>query len=145
MNNDEKKRWLKRYRSSVKKIEAYRIQIEALEVAANGGAIKYSDLPKAKHFKNIIEDKAIDAAELIGKIDEEIEKQKEILVEIVSAINTLDDPEEHIIMSMRYVECLSWEQIEKIAHRSDDIFRIHRKALDNIKIPMLRIMQVNIS
>ena len=52
------------------------------------------------------------------------------------AIKSVADPELQTVLELRYLSYLSWEQIAlELDYGIDNVFKLHRKALDNVCIP----------
>lgn len=77
----------------------------------------------------------------IVDLQEEIKKYMEGLVdlkkEIVDCIKTVQDSELCTLLELRYLSYLGWEQIAtEMNYGLDNIFKLHRKALEQIEIPV---------
>ena len=70
--------------------------------------------------------------DLTAIIDELVDTKKEI----AEAIETLPSVDQRLVMEMRYLGYKSWEDIAATMFCTDrTVFRLHGKALRNIKIP----------
>ena len=70
--------------------------------------------------------------DLTAIIDELVDTKKEI----AKAIETLPSVDQRLVMEMRYLGYKSWEDIAATMFCTDrTVFRLHGKALRNIKIP----------
>ena len=55
---------------------------------------------------------------------------------VVNAVNTVEDPDEHAVLSLRYVNCKRWEDIaDQLGYSEIRMYQIHDKALESIQIP----------
>lgn len=74
--------------------------------------------------------------DLENEIKDETLRFLDIKKNIRQAINTVKDRDEQLLLKLRYINFLTMEQIaEKMSFSVMQIYRIHSKALENIKIP----------
>lgn len=74
----------------------------------------------------------------ISAIEEEIKKDIDNLlavkIEIRNKINTVKNPDERLLLKLKYMNFLTWEQIKNEMHMSErSIHRLHSSALFHIK------------
>ena len=68
-------------------------------------------------------------------IEKQLERLYEIKTEVTDAISAVDNPTYRQLLQLRYIEFCKWERIAEIMNYSHrQIFRLHYKALDSIKI-----------
>jgi len=73
--------------------------------------------------------------DLQNEINTDIDRLIDLKREIVQVIKSVPDPEQQTILEKRYLCYLSWEQIAVDMNYSiQHIFRLHDKALENIKM-----------
>ena len=69
-------------------------------------------------------------------INDEIDRFVELKKEIREVINNVPDPDERLVLRLRYIEFLKWEAIASSMGLSlKQVHRIHASALMNVKIP----------
>ena len=69
-------------------------------------------------------------------INDEIDKFVELKKEIREVINNVPDPDERLVLRLRYIEFLKWEAVASSMGLSlKQVHRIHASALMNVKIP----------
>ena len=91
--------------------------------------------PGSKHIGDPVQDNAIKVVDIIAKIEAEEQKALPIIAKIIDAINTVEDPTEHSILTLRYVKCKRWEVIaQELSYSEQRIFQIYDQALLHIKI-----------
>lgn len=74
--------------------------------------------------------------DLQKKVNEEIDSLVDMFCEIRQTIESLCDEDEKLLLTLRYVEFMEWEEIMDEMHFSKtQVHRIHRNALENIIIP----------
>lgn len=128
-------------------MKAYRIdarinskleQIASLSELACKATTVMSDMPGSPN-RNI--HKTENVIVKIVDLQEEIKRDMEGLVDlkkqIVDSINTVQDPELRTLLELRYLSYHGWEQIAtEMYYGIDNIFKLHRKALEQIEIPV---------
>lgn len=101
-------------------------------------------LPKMDMSKDIVScSKKQDASyvEIIEKIVElenqitaEIDDYVDFKTQIHNAINSVEKPNENLVLRYRYIEMMSWDEIaEKMNYSNKQIRRIHYEALKSLK------------
>ena len=74
--------------------------------------------------------------DLETKINNEIENYVSVKNEIHSVIEAVENNDEKLCLRYRYIEFMSWDDIaDKMHYELRNVFRLHGKALKNIKIP----------
>lgn len=69
-------------------------------------------------------------------INDEIDKFVELKKEIREVINNVPDPDERLVLRLRYIEFLKWEAVASSMGLSlKQVHRIHASALMSVKIP----------
>lgn len=74
--------------------------------------------------------------ELEETIKVEIEKLLKLKLEIRNVINTVRDNEERLLLKLRYLNFMTWDEVcydMKVSMRT--ALRIHVRALNNVKVP----------
>lgn len=74
--------------------------------------------------------------DLQKKVNEETDSLVDLLCEIRQVIENLCDEDEKLLLTLRYVEFMKWEEICNIMNLSERrVMQIHGKALANVDIP----------
>ena len=64
-------------------------------------------------------------------------KLVELKKDIIRRINAVDSAELQTILELRYLSYMRWEEIAiELGYGIDNVFRLHRNALDEITIPV---------
>lgn len=113
-------------------------QIEELRLLAEStGAIRYdkdrviTSLPQAAGY----EDKVAALVDMEHKLLEDIEELTGMYNEGWKMIDSLEDPVDRLILVMRYINHMRWEEIAlELNYSVDHIYYRHRHALKKIKI-----------
>lgn len=127
------KEFLKGYQNALKRLETIRLQIDELRASQLGGAIKYSDMPKAHNITDL-SDYAAKYDELlrrfVGEKTEAICKM-ELIHQVIS---TLSDQDEQRLLVLKYIKNTSWDDIPDMMNISRaTMHRMHSRALQKIK------------
>lgn len=112
-------------------------QIEKLNDLATKATTTYGDMPGSPN-RNIhrMEDAICKIIDIKGKINQDILELVEIKDQIMESIKSVQDPELQLLLELRYLNYVSWEKIALQMNFSiDNIFKLHKKALDEITIP----------
>ena len=134
----DKKEYLSRYHNLLEQIEKKKRYIDFCEERSYSiaGPI-YDDMPKVPNTSNEAPFvrwifKGIEAKEELEVLEK---KAVEIKLEIERAINTVKDEELQMLLTYRYIECLTWEDIgHKLYLSLSSIKRKHLDALDSLII-----------
>ena len=113
-------------------------QIEELRLLAEStGAIRYdkdrviTSLPQAAGY----EDKVAALVDMEHKLLEDIQELTEMYNEGWKMIDSLEDPVDRLILVMRYINHMRWEEIAlELNYSVDHIYYRHRHALKKIRI-----------
>lgn len=74
--------------------------------------------------------------DLEKEVDEEIDRFVDLEKEIRGVINGVENPNERLLLRLRYTDFLAWERIaEQMSYSVMQVHRIHAAALRNVKIP----------
>lgn len=116
------------------KVKSMRLEIASRQ-AGILTAIQYTDEPKGGTQKNSSEELNIriidETAEIYDKINQLYDERKNI----VTAIDSLDDPLQSQILRLKYVNRYSWSKIKRELpmFAESTIFEYHAKGLENLE------------
>lgn len=136
MNLAEKKRYLQSYYNLIKEIAELDMKISELrEDIRSTKQVLNDGMPRGN--------RVADLSDYIARLDElEIEHRAKRLqirkkrMEIEAAIDKMEDSVEKLLLKLRYLQRLHWENISKTIKLSImQAHRIHTKALKNLEIP----------
>ena len=110
-------------------------QLEALEERATSITVRLN--PKVQGGTlNGTEQLIYNILELKERIKAETSEYIRTLEEIRQTISALKDPDESLLLTLRYIEFMKWEDIaEKMNFSETQIFRIFKRALKKITVP----------
>ena len=117
------------------RIESNIRQLEALEERAT--SVKSSLSPKVQGGTlNGAEQMIFNILDLKERINTETIEHMKTLEEIRQTIAGMKDPDESLLLTLRFVECMKWEEVAEIMSFSmSQVFRIYRRALNNFTVP----------
>lgn len=112
-------------------------QIQLLNDLAAKATATYSDMPGSPNRKiHKMEDVLVKIIDIKTEIHADMLELVDLKKEIMDCIKQVDDPELQLILELRYLNYVGWEQIAgDLGYGIDNVFRLHRKALDFIEVP----------
>ena len=109
-------------------------QLKALATKVTSGMSDMPGSPTRNVSRN--EDTILKIIDLENEINDRIDELVDLKTDIVHRINEVDNPEYKLILELRYLCFRTWEEIAvEMEYGMDNVFRLHRKALDSVKIP----------
>ena len=80
--------------------------------------------------------KKIKIIDLENEINQDMMKLVELKKDIIRRIKAVESAELQTILELRYLSYMRWEEIAiELGYGIDNVFRLHRNALDEITIP----------
>lgn len=136
MNKEEKKDYLREYQNACIRILNLQEQLEEIQEAARSvEGRQLSHMPKGKNRKRDLSDLLVRIEALQEKIDEAIHNSIERCVEIEHAIMDMDDAREAMVLRLRYIKFMKWEEMqEEMCYSVKQIQRIHEKAITHLRM-----------
>ena len=119
------------------RIESKLKQIEELHDLATKVSVTYSDMPKdPNRGYSKTEDCLCKITDLEAEIKQDMIQLVELKKNIIGCINSVESIEYRTVLELRYLSYMRWEDIAiELGYGIDNIYRIHRNALDEIKLP----------
>ena len=119
------------------RIESKLGQIEELHDLATKATVTYSDMPRnPNNGHSRLEDAVIKIIELETEINKDMVELVELKKDIIRRIKAVESTELQTVLELRYLSYMRWEEIAiELGYGIDNVFRLHRNALDEIKIP----------
>ena len=137
----EKKDYLYSYKPIERRIRQIEEDITRLELEADGArAIQYSDIPKGSMNLQSPQETYVTMLEkaIVNRIKakEELVQKRE---EIKQAIHKIGNADMECLLEYKYIDRMKMKQISKMmGYERTQLYRIHEKALENLKIPCER-------
>lgn len=135
MTNQEKIQFLRQYRNILQKIEI--LQKDLIRWRELGEKITPSLTGMPQGGQNVpkVEQSAINICDTQNEISEHIKQLSSVYVQILSAIDTVDDISLQNLLHRRYIEGQTFERIAVEMHYSwRHVHRQHKQALSEIKL-----------
>ena len=131
--NEEKKQYLLQYKELKKKAARLEETINELRINKMFPSVVVSDMPSAHN--------RFDLSDYMAVLDEKIQelvtaryKAIEKYTEIYRHIELMEDENERMVLTYRYLRNYTWEKIEdKMNYSMTSIHRIHGNALKNFR------------
>lgn len=136
-HQQEAKKYLSQAFGLNQRIESKLGQIEDLHNLATKATVTYSDMPKNPNKgQSRLEDCVIQIMELEAEINRDMIRLVELKKDIIRRIKAVENAELQTILELRYLSYMRWEEIAiELGYGIDNVFRLHRNALDEITIP----------
>lgn len=112
-------------------------RISKLKDLAVNISVIYTDMPKKPNCGGSkLEDTVIKMVSLEEEINHDIVRLLDMQNEISKCIDSIKDEKQHTVLELRYLAGKSWEEIAgELGCGIDNVYRLHRKALETIEIP----------
>lgn len=136
MNIDEKKDYLKRFQILNRRIDQTQIEIAHWWDIGTRVTPQYTDMPKSSGTSNKVQTVAVEIAELEQQL--EVQKREALAIrnQIKEILNSLQDDELRDLLWYYYICGLSWGEVaDKMHYDLHYVYALHRKALEQLKIP----------
>ena len=119
------------------RIESKLGQIEELHDLATKATVTYSDMPKnPNRGHSRMEDCICKIIDLESELNQDMIQLVELKKDIIGRIKAVESTELQTVLELRYLSYMRWEEIAiELGYGIDNVFRLHRNALDEIKIP----------
>ena len=120
-----------------RRIEIKMKRAEVLRKLAERARIEISELPKnPNHLKSPMEEAMIRLLTVEEEILRDTDELTRVMRSIQSAINDVPNSSCRLVLEMRYLAFMKWEDIaSELGWASNHVFYVHRNALRMIKIP----------
>jgi DNA-directed RNA polymerase specialized sigma subunit len=131
-DRSKKKKYLNRHYWLVENIRFLQQRLDKQSVALyNLKSPRYTDMPKGGDCKTT-EDKILDKAQVESRINQCVEKKKEI----EQVIRATEDPQYILLLELRYIDNLKMHMVAENMNLSRSrITELHAQALDALSLP----------
>ncbi len=118
-------------------IESKMKRAEILRKLAERARVEISELPKSQnHLKSPMEETMIKLLTLEEEILHDTEKFSKVMHSIQSTINDITDSSCRLVLEMRYLTFMKWEDISaELGWTERNVFYVHGKGLRLVRIP----------
>lgn len=134
--NEEKKDYLKSYKKTRNCLNALELQLIQIKIdICNVKSSQGDGMPRAKGETNDLSRYMEQVANLEERINDKRIELMDKQSKITEAINSLDDDDECTVMTEKYINGKTWEQVaEDNGYSWRTVHRIHGRALKKIKL-----------
>lgn len=135
-NQNPAKEFLNRYRHLVQRRESLLREIDMIRARATSTSVRIKDvnvLSSSRIHDQMAEDAAL-LADSTAALDALVKEIDLALREILEAIAAVDDEKQKTVLTLRYIEGLSWQHVqERMAYEHTQVMVIHGRALLKVK------------
>ena len=122
-HQQEAKKYLSQVFGLNQRIESKLGQIEDLHDLATKATVTYSDMPRNPNKGH-------------SRLEDAVIQMIELKKDIIRRIKAVESSELQTVLELRYLSYMRWEEIAiELGYGIDNVFRLHRNALDEIEIP----------
>ena len=98
------------------------------------GIGEFKEKVQGGKIENRLENQVIEIVDLENRIKKEIRRYTKLRETIKKAINSQKDADERLLLTLRYIENMTWEEIsEKMNCSTRHVYRLHKIALRNFR------------
>lgn len=128
--------WLHEYAGIDERIDRLENEVERLRTRLEGiGAQVIDGMPKAHDRKKGPEKLILELEKLDTELTTEILNLRKKRLDILEAVNSIQEPRLQVLIEYRYIDFKHWEEICHDLHCSwDTVHRWHREAIRKIKV-----------
>lgn len=136
IENERKKEYLWGYRKACKRLAVLEEQLVSIQqVEASAKTQQLSDMPKGGGHQADLSDLMVKIEKIQRKMDATKVEAMRVKVDIELKIAEMADPDEQMVLRMRYIEGKKWNYIsEKMKYSWRQVINIHGRALLNVQI-----------
>ena len=134
MTVQEKKRILQQYAFLLAHIKNLEMEIDMLRQSQMSASVNMGDgMPRSLGGPSDLSDYAVKLESLLGHLEKTKERCITTKLMIETAITELPDIRERNLLWLRYVRCMSWDEVAlELKYEIRQVFRIHGQALLHI-------------
>lgn len=133
--NEKKIEYLKRYGEALKMEEILEEEIRQLRLDKMLPSLHLDGMPRGKGIRQDLSGYAAKISELLEDLKLQLEKRIQIRKEISRQIEAMNSETEKMILRLRYIHLLKWEDIsEKTGYTYRHTIRLHKEAINNFRM-----------
>lgn len=135
MTNQEKIQFLRQYRSILEKIELLKQDILSWQELGEKITPSLTGMPKSGRDCPKVEQAAVMICDIQSQLSERIAQSAGLYMQILQAIESVEDVTLQNLLHRRYIDGEKWEEIAVDMHYSWQwVHKLHKRALNVIKI-----------
>lgn len=125
--------YLGEYRAKQKRIAALKEELENIrEMATNVSVRADADRVTGSKARDTLANHAVHAVDVQRRLDTTILHLQECLDMRLFLIEQMEEEDEKLVLTYRYINCLPWEQVQyKMHYGATAVFELHGRALQS--------------
>jgi len=105
------------------------------DLATKATASIHAERVSGTKQRSPMENAIVKLIDLEREIDADIDKLVDLKREIIGVINSVEQPEYHLLLELRYLSYKTWEEIAEVMNYSwRNVHYVHSKALKTVKL-----------
>lgn len=133
--NEEKKKYLRQYGCALRAERAIEEEIQQVRLDKMFPALVQDGMPHGSGGNSDLSAFVVKVDELLAELKKQAEKRITLRQGIVRKIEQMDDETEKLVLRLRYIQLLKWEEIAvRMDYTYRNVTKIHGKALQNFEM-----------
>lgn len=133
--NEEKKKYLRQYGCALRAERAIEEEIQQVRLDKMFPALVQDGMPHGSGGNSDLSAFVVKVDELLAELKKQAEKRITLRQGIVRKIEQMDDETEKLVLRLRYIQLLKWEEVAvKMDYDYRYILKVHGRALKNFEI-----------
>lgn len=133
--NEEKKKYLRQYGCALRAERAIEEEIQQVRLDKMFPALVQDGMPHGSGGNSDLSDFVVKVDELLADLKKQAERRITLRREISRKIEQMDDETEKLVLRLRYIQLLKWEEIAvRMDYTYRNVTKIHGKALQNFEM-----------
>ena len=133
--NDKKKEYLRQYGCALRAERAIEEEIQQVRLDKMFPALVQDGMPHGSGGNSDLSAFVVKVDELLAELKKQAEKRITLRQGIVRKIEQMDDETEKLVLRLRYIQLLKWEEIAvRMDYTYRNVTKIHGKALQNFEM-----------
>ena len=133
--NDKKKEYLRQYGCALRAERTIEEEIQQVRLDKMFPALVQDGMPHGSGGNSDLSAFVVKVDELLAELKKQAEKRITLRQGIVRKIEQMDDETEKLVLRLRYIQLLKWEEVAvKMDYDYRYILKVHGRALKNFEI-----------
>lgn len=133
--NEKKKEYLRQYGCALRAERAIEEEIQQVRLDKMFPALVQDGMPHGSGGNSDLSAFVVKVDELLAELKKQAEKRITLRQGIVRKIEQMDDETEKLVLRLRYIQLLKWEEVAvKMDYDYRYVLKVHGRALKNFEI-----------
>jgi hypothetical protein len=133
--NEKKKEYLRQYGCALRTERAIEEEIQQVRLDKMFPALVQDGMPHGSGGNSDLSAFVVKVDELLAELKKQAEKRITLRQGIVRKIEQMDDETEKLVLRLRYIQLLKWEEVAvKMDYDYRYVLKVHGRALKNFEI-----------